>query len=283
MSDRLSEALRRVPGWSRAEKRIESMPGGLSNQSYRVTVANEPYVVRLANAKNAGTETDRVREIEIHQTAAEAGIAPEVLFADAELLVTRFVEAPPTSPAAFNDSRFLDTLADLLRRVHALPVCGERYDARRAAGHYEASIRGDSALQSMAGRCLTIIERAVIELKLDPATSDGFCCCHNDIVAANLLRGDRLWLIDWEYAADNDPFFDLAGPLAYHELGREAQLGLLSAYLGTAAPESRERLAIMMQLFDALNWLWLAWRRSMTQAPETTSELERLTKRLSSD
>ena len=35
---------------------------------------------------------------------------------------------------------------------------------------------------------------------------------HNDLLPANLIDdGDRLWLVDWEYAGFNSPLFDLGG------------------------------------------------------------------------
>ena len=34
--------------------------------------------------------------------------------------------------------------------------------------------------------------------------------CHNDLLAANFLHdGERLWIVDWEYAGMGDRFFDL--------------------------------------------------------------------------
>ena len=34
--------------------------------------------------------------------------------------------------------------------------------------------------------------------------------CNNDLLAANVIdAGDRVWLIDYEYSGNNDPFFEL--------------------------------------------------------------------------
>ena len=34
--------------------------------------------------------------------------------------------------------------------------------------------------------------------------------CNNDLLAANIIdAGDRLWLIDYEYSGNNDPFFEI--------------------------------------------------------------------------
>ena len=54
---------------------------------------------------------------------------------------------------------------------------------------------------------------------------------HNDLLAANLLDdGDRLWLIDWEYAGFNTPLFDLGGLASNNELNESDERWLLEAY-----------------------------------------------------
>ena len=37
------------------------------------------------------------------------------------------------------------------------------------------------------------------------------CCCHNDLVVGNIIAAPEIRFLDWEYACDNDPFFDLGG------------------------------------------------------------------------
>ena len=42
---------------------------------------------------------------------------------------------------------------------------------------------------------------------------------HNDLLAANFIDdGQRLWLVDWEYAGFNSPLFDLGGLVSNSEL-----------------------------------------------------------------
>ena len=54
---------------------------------------------------------------------------------------------------------------------------------------------------------------------------------HNDLLAANLLDdGNRLWLIDWEYAGFNTPLFDLGGIASNNELTPEQEVNLLELY-----------------------------------------------------
>ena len=45
---------------------------------------------------------------------------------------------------------------------------------------------------------------------------------HNDLLAANFIDdGQRLWLVDWEYAGFNSPLFDLGGLASNSELSPE--------------------------------------------------------------
>ena len=61
---------------------------------------------------------------------------------------------------------------------------------------------------------------------------------HNDLLAANLLDdGDRLWLIDWEYAGFNTPLFDLGGLASNNELNESDERWLLDAYFETAVTD----------------------------------------------
>jgi thiamine kinase-like enzyme len=54
---------------------------------------------------------------------------------------------------------------------------------------------------------------------------------HNDLLAANFIdAGDRLWLIDWDYAGFNSPLFDLANLSSNSELDPEDEAWLLEAY-----------------------------------------------------
>ena len=57
---------------------------------------------------------------------------------------------------------------------------------------------------------------------------------HNDLLAANFIDdGDRLWLVDWDYAGYNSPLFDLGGLASNNELSPEQEQWMLKTYYGT--------------------------------------------------
>jgi thiamine kinase-like enzyme len=54
---------------------------------------------------------------------------------------------------------------------------------------------------------------------------------HNDLLAANFLNdGQRLWLIDWDYAGFNSPLFDLGNLASNNQLSSEHEQWLLEHY-----------------------------------------------------
>ena len=83
--------------------------------------------------------------------------------------------------------------------------------------------------------------------------------CHNDLLTANLIRarGGALMLVDWEYAGMGDPFFDLGNLSVNNDFDDQADMRLLTAYLG-APPGPREvaGLRLMRAMSDVREAAW---------------------------
>jgi thiamine kinase-like enzyme len=76
---------------------------------------------------------------------------------------------------------------------------------------------------------------------------------HNDLLPANIIDdGDRLWLIDFEYAGFNTAMFDLAG-LSSNSGMSDGQAGqLLAAYFGHEPDAAIRRAHAAMQCASLL-------------------------------
>src|SRR5262249_56747709 len=95
------------------------------------------------------------------------------------------------------------------------------------------------------------IERALLADPLDPRP------CHNDLLNANFIDdGQRIRIVDWEYAGMGDPFFDLGNFSINHELTQDADDVLLEAYLGAVPPSRRARLLLMRVVSDFREAMW---------------------------
>ena len=140
------------------------------------------------------------------------------------------------------------------------------------ARRYQENLEQQPLLQDFGSRCIAIIEGVDEPVAVT--------CCHNDVVAANIIAGPRLMLLDWEYACDNDPLFDLASIIAYHSLDQYAATILLTAYSGNASPDLREKLSLQIRLFRAIYGLWLAARHVTSPSPGQAQTLGNLSDQL---
>jgi len=70
---------------------------------------------------------------------------------------------------------------------------------------------------------------------------------HNDLLAANFIDdGNRLWLVDWEYAGFNSPLFDLGGLASNSEFPPDQAEQVLSLYFGRPVDDTLRRRAAAM-------------------------------------
>ncbi len=268
------DAVARIPGWDLSQVRIEALHGGLTNRIFRVTRGRDAFVLRLDAAHTQSFNLDRRIETAIVRTAAAAGLAPTIVYADTAsgILLSEYVHGKVWSLHDLDDTVNLDSLSDMLRRVHALPLSGVRLDAQAVARRYAIGLQDSPDLHAVALRCEEIIADV-------PATTN-FCCCHNDVIAENIIATPQLKLLDWEYACDNDPLFDLASLVGFHELGPAKAGALLDAYAGEAGVELRERLAQQVRVYNAIHWLWLANRQLLSHDRRQDAKLHELQQRL---
>lgn len=268
------EALALVPGWDADLSSIEELKGGLTNRTYKVQLSGNTCVLRLNKTSVHALVADRSCELRNLTNAAAAGLAPKIIFSDVErgILLTEYLPDPVWSAADLQSSTSLELLGGLLRQVHQLPKCGVRLDLSLFAARYEEYLAQRQGLHAFASQCSAIIAGIPPREKLT--------CCHNDIVADNIIASTPLMLIDWEYSCDNDPLFDLASLIGYHNFDKRQSELLLGAYAGGVSPELREHLADQVRAFDAIQWLWLASHHLNTPRRENVSRLEELQQRI---
>jgi thiamine kinase len=268
------DALAMVPGWDPETAIIEELSGGLTNRVYHVRSSDQECVLRLHSDSDETFNPDRSCELAILETAGKAGIAPAILYADSDagILVTEYLHGTPWQDSDLESSENLEALAELLKTVHALPSSCSRVDLTAIAEKYEKNLQKYHGLHAFASNCVRIISES--------PQHENVACCHNDIVAANIIDAGALKLIDWEYARDNDPMFDLASLIGFHNLDKGRQQVLLSAYAGGAESELKDRLAEQVRVFDAIQWLWLATRHLVSPHTEQARRLEELRQRI---
>ncbi|MEL6869927.1 MAG: phosphotransferase [Pseudomonadota bacterium] len=203
---------------------------------------------------------DVQRELSVARRAASAHLAPPLLWADAaqRVFICRYVlPAPMDSPL---DAR---ALGEQLGRLHRIPV--DQFP--RAAGLAQIANR---YLQIIAAReydepAMQRFEALVVRIQnaAEANAADDVVMCHRDLVATNVLHGDRPLFIDWEYAGPCSRWFDVATLLDGQAFGKPQVANVLDGYLqvtGLDTQLSDAHTAIDRQrlVSGALNDLWQA-------------------------
>jgi len=276
MTSQLSaiEALSMIPGWDSDDVEVQTLPGGLTNRTYRVRIRNSDCVLRLDSERSQQIDFDRTLEEQIMHAAAAAGIGPSVYFSSPTngILLREFLPGSAWTKADLDSTKNLEALAEILRRCHDLPPTGVSINLADYARTYLNFVGQEHGLYSFAKCCVAIVD-SVEDCKKQ-------VCAHNDIVAANVIDHGALALIDWEYACDNDPMFDLASAICYHDLNDSQMDILFNAYLGGRDSAWRERLVTQLRVYDAIHWLWLAARYLEKPTHEQVTRLEVLRRRI---
>ncbi len=233
-----------IPGWEDAT--ATELKGGLTNQTWLVDNGTAQAVLKFDESPRGAPYNTRRTEARIQAAAAELGLANDVLLATDTVYMSEYREGVVWSVDCLGDVANIEKLAIALRRLHSLPLTGRIFDAQAAAQGYARRIAdGDTG---RIRECLQIVAAGTLPQNL--------CCCHNDLVVENIVNVPEIRFLDWEYACDNDPFFDLATIAAHHGLTQRQQDTLLNAYFDGDGARWRAQLDRQARIYDALLYLW---------------------------
>ena len=225
---------------------IRPISEGYTNQNFRVVAAGKSYFARVAGDLPDHGVLRRNEAVCARQAAAE-GIGPRVLYARDGILVTEAIEGSPLCEGQRLDAERLTEIARLLGRLHRV-VPSEAVaiaDPIAACRGYLARIRNHQVVQSHGA-----MFREILDTAPDPSST---CFIHGDAFPENFIHdGQRVWLIDWEYAGRGDPAIDLAFVAMNFELPPDQIRDLLDAYGGDVSPSRVLSLISVAGLRDAL-------------------------------
>jgi thiamine kinase-like enzyme len=197
------DRLARLPIWP-AVPDVERLESGRTNVNYRVRCAGEKYFARVA-ADLPHHSIVRAHEIRCAECAAALGVAPAVVFAGDGVLITRFIEGATLRQGDAAAPAMVERIVRLLALVH---------EGRLPPGMPDVNPVGFSRayLARLRPGILGEEDRHRIESILTAAPKGRqISLIHTDLIPENIIDdGERLWLVDWEYAGLGDPATDLA-------------------------------------------------------------------------
>jgi thiamine kinase-like enzyme len=253
------EALAQIEDWKGRNILIQPLSGGLTNSNYKVKVDGTAYFVRVPGESTELLAIDRDNEYHNTKAAAEAGVAPRVLYYLPEqcVMVLEFLDGQTMSMDALNAPGMPTRMAKAIRQLHSGPRFLSDFNMFRLTEYYlglcqERSIRiPDGYLERMP-----VVEQIEKAMSVHPLRT---VPCNNDLLAENYLDdGKQLWLIDYEYSGNNDPTFELGNTCQEMQFSEDQISEVCSAYFGSVSSDKIARMKLNMIMSDVGWGLWAA-------------------------
>ena len=254
--DELDAVLDKVASLRASARETTPLDGGLTNLNFRVRTVDLDVVVRISRAEPL-LAIDREAEYLNSRAAAASGASPQVVefLPEDHVLVVDYINGATLTPADVRDPANLPRIAAVCRLLHSGPRFVSDFDMFEVQRAYLATVteRGYRLPQRYLD-FLPQVEQIHAALSVtDLATVP----CNNDLLAANFIDdGDRLWIIDFEYAGNNDPCFELGNIWSESNLTVTQLDELICFYFGRERPDmvARARLLGLMSKFG-----WTLW------------------------
>jgi thiamine kinase-like enzyme len=235
------------------ESEPEPLTEGITNRNFRVRFGGADHVVRICGAETLLLGIDRTAERAAVEAAHEVGVGPAVtaFLVDEGCLVTAFIEGRGLEPVDVREN--IGRVAAALHAVHGAAHLGVGFSPFRIGERYrELTLERGGALPEDCAPATAAARR--IEAALPPFKP---ALCHNDLLPANLLDdGERLWIIDWEYAGMGDPFFDLGNLSAMNGFDIADDTTLLECYVGHFDEADLGRLRLQRAAAQYREGMW---------------------------
>ncbi|WP_051484535.1 phosphotransferase [Shewanella waksmanii] len=284
---------------------------GLSNLNYLIKDGEQAFVLRL-NHKGSDGFVSREHELNCWQLAAQAKLAPKILFVseDRQCYLSEFIvtDKPWSQQMTASQSHADATqhtlcpdaeqrLADLLLGLQSLPLPANHMGLTGQWQHYLQQLAlANDALKASSPSSDTLGEQQrwcrrwhrlneyeqVVRQAI--SLSDSYLIrpqfCHRDLTPHNLLHADgRLFCIDFEYACASHPLFDLAVILQTHNLSSMQQQRLCDIYFAQQS-NLKPNAANAMTSISSLYWFYSAAWALLMAAQSLAAENKPVTQAL---
>ena len=185
---------------------LSELLGGMMNEAYIVKSGNEKYVYYIST-KQANEMVDRKLEQETQNIAFTLGLTSENVYFDLEkgIKINRFLEGDSLNHIEEFDYK---KVAKLLASYHN--------SSKKASAYYDPLGRLENYKKEALTHTSKFAENfedlyKIVQKNRDFLLSQKVGLAHNDAQRSNIVKsGENYYLIDFEFAANNDPIYDIA-------------------------------------------------------------------------
>lgn len=235
---------------------LEKLNKGLTNDNYLITVYDQRFILRVPKS-DANQIVNFNHEEKALELAKEAQLDVTTLFYDPTtgIKMTKYVDDLKTYNDYLREDKLI-RVAHLMRRLHLIKkTIGYDFDPIARYHQYRSYVKKPLIDDQSA-------EKVIQEIKSMPYQAT---LCHNDWVPGNIgFTQHRDYLLDYEYAGDNDPLFDVMSFITENNIPLVDREIFYSAYFD--APLTSLVRSYLKAYEDFHNLLWSTWAMMMYES-----------------
>ncbi|MGF7189215.1 choline kinase family protein [Robbsia andropogonis] len=264
----LETAIAQIDAWHGASIHYSPVGGGISNMNWRVQIEGAPNAY-FFKVPGPGTEMfiNRHTAHEASVKAAETGYgAPVLTFLQAcGVEIFEFMEGWKASTNLdFADAQVRHKALRALKAFNNQPLLSETKTVLDMIDEHQAQVETLGARTPPDHEWLCRqFERARAALT---ASGIDLRPCMNDTLAGNFMLNQArdILLVDFEYASNNDPHYELALWFGEMFFTPDMELALVEEYFGSVTSQTLARIAVNKALAD-LKWAtWAMVQRAIS-------------------
>lgn len=228
---------------------LNRLMGGMSNYTYVIEINNKKYTFRIP-----GKNSERFvnRDIEVHhiQLIENLNLNNDTVFLDTKTgyKIASYLEGVPLSE--LNPLEHLEDAAAVLHKVHDAGLTSTfDYDPLGRLAQYENHTKEYNHIHSER---YNELKSRFLSYKDAYIQKERYTLSHGDSQISNFLQsGTTLKLMDWEFAGNNDPIYDIA---CFGNNDFNHALALLPVYLGKEPSVQEYNRLYFYRAFQCLQW-----------------------------
>jgi len=210
----IQNVLKEIPCFAGRQLNAKRINGGITNENWCVSDhdSGAKYFLKV-HGKGTENYINRATALKAATIAAEKGIGPGVLFHDEQMGVEVhefLIGYRSCDIIDVQDKSILNNIMSAYHMIHSDLILDEANTGfhqldtlvQQSKQHCPELPKDIEYLLSQCNKARSAIEAAGIDL----------CGCFNDSYVSNFMRNDDggIKFIDWEYASNNDPYWDVA-------------------------------------------------------------------------
>ena len=256
----IEHIIKRIPELAVKENpTITELTGGITNKNYKITTADgESFVLRLGGNETKYLGIDREVEYECSRLAAQIGIAPEPIafLAPEGYILARFISGKGIPAEEIGTEENIKKVIESMKAYHAIEFFPGSFSPFRVAEEYAKTARSFNV--KLPDKMDWFLDKSrEIEKAMYAREPLTLRPCHNDLLNGNFIDdGNRIRILDWEYAGMGDIFFDLGNFAIQHEFNDEQDEILMKVYFGAPTDSQRAHQKLMKIMSDLREAMW---------------------------